>query len=83
MNAPTNLAADEAKKAYLESCYKMTHPQLYAELMRVHTEAHKLIQEATIQERQRAVKAIETYVADSDSEFKEFGNELAALIERG
>ena len=81
MNAPTNLAADDAKKAYLERCYKMTHAELYAELMRVHTEAHRLIQEAVKQENQRVVKAIEDYVEKHDREYKEFGLELAGLIE--
>lgn len=63
MTAPTNLAADEAKKAYLENCYKMTHAQLYAELMRVHAEAHKLIQEAVSQERQACAELCDEHHA--------------------
>ena len=49
MTAPTQLSEDDAKKDYLALCLKMTHAQLYAELMRVHKEATLLIQQAVEQ----------------------------------
>ena len=49
MTAPTQLSDEDAKKDYLALCLKMTHAQLYAELMRVHKEATLLIQQAVEQ----------------------------------
>lgn len=42
----TELAIEDAKKAYMEKVWGMTHDQLFSELMRVHTESAKLLQEA-------------------------------------
>ena len=39
-------AIDNAKSQYLEACSKMTWDQLFAELMRVHTESAKLLNKA-------------------------------------
>ena len=40
------LAMEDVKKAYMEKVYSMTHAELFHELMRVHTESAKLLQEA-------------------------------------
>ena len=42
----TELAIEDAKKEYMERVWAMTHDQLFSELMRVHTESAKLLQEA-------------------------------------
>jgi hypothetical protein len=41
------LAMEEVKKAYMEKVYSMTHAELFHELMRVHTESSRLLQDAT------------------------------------
>ena len=41
--APTALAADDAKKDYMARVYKMTHAELFHELMRVHTASAQMI----------------------------------------
>jgi len=43
----SGLVEHDAKKAYMEHVYGMTHGQLFHELMRVHTESAKLIQSMT------------------------------------
>lgn len=43
MTAPTNVAPDDARHDYIARVYKMTHAELFNELMRVHTEASKMI----------------------------------------
>lgn len=40
------LAIEEVKKAYMEKVYSMTHAELFHELMRVHTESSRLLQDA-------------------------------------
>lgn len=47
-NQPINgvdptVAAQDAKMMYMERVYKMTHAELFHELMRVHTESAKMI----------------------------------------
>jgi len=42
MDAPTQVAPDQARHDYIARVYKMSHAELFAELMRVHTEANKL-----------------------------------------
>jgi hypothetical protein len=37
------VAAQDAKMMYMERVYKMTHAELFHELMRVHTESAKMI----------------------------------------
>ena len=44
MTAPTQVAPDDARHDYIARVYKMTHAELFAELMRVHTEANKLVE---------------------------------------
>lgn len=43
MTLPTNVAPDDARHDYIARVYKMSHAELFAELMRVHTEASKMI----------------------------------------
>ena len=40
------IAMEDVKKAYMERVYAMSHAELFHELMRVHTESAKLLQEA-------------------------------------
>ena len=40
------IAMEDVKKAYMERVYAMSHSELFHELMRVHTESAKLLQEA-------------------------------------
>lgn len=40
------IAAEDVKKAYMERVYAMTHAELFHELMRVHTESARLLQDA-------------------------------------
>lgn len=49
MTAPTNVAPDDARHDYIARVYKMTHAELFAELMRVHTEANRLVSELQAQ----------------------------------
>ena len=49
MTAPTNVAPDDARHDYIARVYKMTHAELFAELMRVHTEANRLVSEMQAQ----------------------------------
>lgn len=52
------IAAEDVKRAYMERVYGMTHAELFHELMRVHTESAKMLQEAHAElERVRAVLA--------------------------
>lgn len=37
------LAMEDVKKAYMEKVYTMSHAELFHELMRVHTESAKLL----------------------------------------
>jgi len=41
----SSVAAQDAKMMYMERVYKMTHGELFHELMRVHTESAKMIME--------------------------------------
>ena len=43
ISTPEQLAADDAKKRYMEHVYGMTHAQLFNELMRVHGESAKML----------------------------------------
>lgn len=40
------IAMEDVKKAYMERVYSMSHAELFHELMRVHMESAKLLQEA-------------------------------------
>ena len=55
MTIPTSVAPDDARHDYIARVYKMTHAELFAELMRVHTEASKMIADlqAKIQELEK------------------------------
>ena len=52
MTAPTSVAPDQARHDYIARVYKMSHAELFAELMRVHTEANKLVEQAVKDERE-------------------------------
>lgn len=43
ISTPEQLAADDAKKRYMEHCFGMSHAQLFNELMRVHGESARMI----------------------------------------
>ena len=68
MTAPTQLSEDDAKKDYLALCLKMSHAQLYSELMRVHKEATLLIQQAVEQEREACAQLAANRVANTNSD---------------
>jgi hypothetical protein len=59
MTAPTSVAPDDARHDYIARVYKMTHAELFAELMRVHTEANRLVTEAVAAEREACAKLCE------------------------
>ena len=65
---PSFLAMEEAKRMYMDRIQKMTYTELYMELMRVHTESSKLLQNAK-KEIARLREALEGYddFASSDS----------------
>ena len=56
ISTPEQLAADDAKKRYMEHCFGMSHAQLFNELMRVHGESAKMITDlqARIDELEKA-----------------------------
>ena len=85
MTAPIAIAPEEARKDYIATCFKMTHAELFQELMRVHQAAGQLMDEqvkrALEMQRSNIVKSIEHYVKDMDREYRELGNEIAGLIE--
>ena len=86
MTAPIAIAHEEARKDYIATCFKMTHAELFQELMRVHQAAGQLMDEQVKRalEAQRAniVNAIRKYVEHHDWEYKEFGEEIADFIEK-
>jgi SUMO ligase MMS21 Smc5/6 complex component len=59
------IAAEDVKKAYMQRVYAMNHAELFNELMRVHTESARLLQEA-IAERDRLQALVDTYDTYSD-----------------
>lgn len=85
MTAPTNLAPDQVRQDYIARCYKMSHAELFAELMHVHQAAGQLmdkqVKRTVESERSNIVKLIEDYVKDMDSNYKELGNEIAGTIQ--
>jgi len=58
MTLPTSVAPDDARHDYIARVYKMTHAELFAELMRVHTEANRLVNEAVAAERQECCNIV-------------------------
>ena len=56
ISTPEQLAADDAKKRYMEHCFGMSHAQLFNELMRVHGESARMITDlqARIDELEKA-----------------------------
>lgn len=54
------IAMEDVKKAYMERVYAMSHAELFHELMRVHTESAKLLQDATAEiERLKRLTSLE------------------------
>ena len=54
------IAMEDVKRAYMERVYSMSHADLFHELMRVHTESSKLLQEAH-KELERVRQALAQY----------------------
>jgi hypothetical protein len=81
MTVPTNVAPDDARHDYIARVYKMSHAELFAELMRVHTEANRLVNDAVAAERQACIQVCEDYVSEMDSNYRELGYEIAGTIE--
>jgi hypothetical protein len=81
MTVPTNVAPDDARHDYIARVYKMSHAELFAELMRVHTEANRLVNDAVAAERQACIQVCEDYVSEMDSNYRELGHEIAGTIE--
>ena len=81
MTIPTNVAPDDARHDYIARVYKMSHAELFAELMRVHTEANRLVNDAVAAEREACAQVCEDYVQQMDSEYRELGNEIAGIIQ--
>jgi hypothetical protein len=59
------IAAEDVKKAYMQRVYAMTHAELFHELMRVHTESARLLQDVSA-ERDRLQALVDTYDTYSD-----------------
>ena len=59
----SDTASKEAQKAYIDSLYRMTYEQLVAEVMRVHTESHRMITELS-EENAALVAKIEELEAE-------------------
>ena len=54
------IAMEDVKKAYMERVYAMSHAELFHELMRVHTESAKLLQDAQTEiERLKRLTSLE------------------------
>jgi hypothetical protein len=81
MTVPTNVAPDDARHDYITRVYKMRRDELFAELMRVHTEANRLVNDAVAAEREACAQVCEDYVQQMDSEYRELGNEIAGIIQ--
>jgi hypothetical protein len=81
MTVPTNVAPDDARHDYIARVYKMSHAELFAELMRVHTEANRLVNDAVAVERQACIQVCEDYVSEMDSNYREVGYEIAGIIQ--
>ena len=78
MTTPTNVAPDDARHDYIARVYKMTHAELFNELMRVHTEANKLVEQAIKEERKACIQIVDDLV---DAPYHE--PTMAALKARG
>ena len=64
MSAPTEVAPDDARHDYIARVYKMSHAELFAELMRVHTEANRLVEQAVKDEREACAKTVAGIAGD-------------------
>ena len=59
--ADPTVAAQDAKMMYMERVYKMTHAELFHELMRVHTESAKMIMDL-----QKEIESMKEVAQDND-----------------
>jgi hypothetical protein len=59
--ADPTVAAQDAKMMYMERVYKMTHAELFHELMRVHTESAKMIMDL-----QKEIESMKEAAQDND-----------------
>ena len=66
MTIPTAVAPEEARKDYIARVYKMSHAELFQELMRVHAEAAKLIEQSVKDARESCAELCETECAQND-----------------
>ena len=64
MTAPTEVAPDQARHDYIARVYKMSHAELFAELMRVHTEANRLVEQAVKDEREACAETVAGIAGD-------------------
>ena len=64
MDAPTQVAPDQARHDYIARVYKMSHAELFAELMRVHTEANRLVEQAVKDEREACAEIVAGIAGD-------------------
>ena len=85
MNLPTNVAPDQARHDYIARVYKMTHAELFAELMRVHTEANRLVNEAVLAEREACAQACEQIATETYgmTKLREYGECAQVIRARG
>ena len=70
MTTPTNVAPDDARHDYIARVYKMTHAELFNELMRVHTEANKLVEQAVKEEREACAQIAARWDDDVETRTK-------------
>ena len=64
MTLPTEVAPEEARHDYIARVYKMSHAELFAELMRVHTEANRLVEQAVKDEREACAETVAGIAGD-------------------
>jgi hypothetical protein len=69
VTAPTQVAPDQARHDYIARVYKMTHAELFAELMRVHTEANRLVEQAVKDEREACIQIVNDLHVPEESDY--------------
>jgi hypothetical protein len=81
MTAPTQVAPDDARHDYIARVYKMSHAELFAELMRVHTEANRLVEQAVKDEREACALICDAMYLTEDSNYHWIPDGRGALKE--
>ena len=69
MTAPTSVAPDQARHDYIARVYKMSHAELFAELMRVHTEANRLVEQAVKDEREACIQIVDSLYVPEEGDY--------------